>query len=302
MAVTGLITDIKKFAIHDGPGIRTTVFLKGCPLRCLWCHNPETQSPQSDVAYISAHCIGCAKCIRACPSDALSQTENGIVRDYLKCTACGACAEACPTEAMTVYGRKVSVEEAIAEVEKDRPFYETSGGGMTISGGEPLYQADFAVALMKVARNTGLHTCLDTCGLVPWAAFQAILPYTDTVLYDVKTLDNKRHREATGCENHVIIANLAALVQAGAEVLVRTPVIPGLNATPEAIADIADFLAGLTRPPELELLPYHELGEAKFERLGMEYKLRGVKPPDKTLMANLVQIAEDHGVTCKIGN
>jgi len=305
--ISGLITDIKKFAIHDGPGIRTTVFLKGCPLRCLWCHNPETQSDEPVLAYYVTNCIGCGQCMKACPAGALSRGDEGIIIDRGLCTSCGACACVCPAEAMVMHGREATVEEVLAEVEKDRPFYENSGGGVTLSGGEPLHQLAFAVGLMQAARESNLHTCLDTCGHVPWSAFEAIMPYTDLVLYDMKTLDDERHRQYTGCGNELILENLAALATAEVELLVRTPVVPGFNATADDMGAIADLLIGLRQAsaafvPALELLPYHELGESKFERLGMTYELKGLKPPGKALMAELVQTVQDRGVRCSVGN
>ncbi len=302
MSATGLITDIKKFAIHDGPGIRTTVFLKGCPMRCLWCRNPETQSDGPVVGYLQANCIGCEKCIEACPQEALSPGKDGIVRDRAICTNCGACVEVCPAEAMVMYGKEVTVAEVMAEVEKDRPFYENSGGGVTLSGGEPLHQPEFAIGLLKAAKEAGLHTCVDTCGHVPWSTFEAALPYTDLVLYDIKSTNDAVHHEYTGCPTALITQNLEALAEEDVEVLVRTPVVPGLNATVEDLAAIADLLMGLARLVDMELLAYHELGEAKFERLGMTYKLQGLKPPSKELMAELAQTVQDRGVNCRVEN
>ncbi len=301
-SVTGLITDIKKFAIHDGPGIRTTVFLKGCPMRCRWCHNPETQSDEPVVGYLQANCIGCGKCIETCPQAALSAGADGVIRDRGLCTNCGACVAVCPAEAMVMYGRQVTVAEVLGEVEKDRPFYDNSGGGMTLSGGEPLYQPEFAVALLKAAKQAGLHTCVDTCGDVPWSALAATLPYTDLLLYDIKSTDDELHQQYTGCSNALIIENLELLVAEHVEVLVRIPVVPGFNATVADMAGIADLLSSLSRAPDVELLAYHELGEAKFERLDMRYELPGLKPPSRQLMAELAQTVQDRGVNCRVGN
>lgn len=300
--VTGLITDIKKFAIHDGPGIRTTVFLKGCPLCCQWCHNPETQGDTPVLAYYVANCIGCGRCIEACPERALSRGEDAIIIDRKACAECGVCAAVCPAEAMVMHGREVTVAEVIAEVEKDRPFYENSGGGMTLSGGEPLYQPHFAAALLQAAREAGLHTCLDTCGYAPWSAFEAVLPHSALVLYDLKTMNDELHRACTGRSNAIILQNIETLAEEDVAVEVRTPVVPGVNATVEDMVAIADFLKGLVRVFDLELLPYHELGESKFERLGMTYPLKGLKAPTSQLMAELAQAVRDRGVNCSVGN
>lgn len=302
LSVTGLITDVKKFAVHDGPGIRTTVFLKGCPLHCLWCHNPETQSTRPQVGYLAIECIGCGRCVGVCPQDALHLTEAGIIRKAERCTGCGACAEVCPAGAMVLYGRGVSVDEVICEVEKDRPFYENSGGGMTLSGGEPLLQPEFCAALLRTAADRGLGTCLDTCGHVPWAALEAVVADTDLFLYDLKLIDSARHAEATGCGNELILGNLLRLAQTGSNVIVRVPVVPGANATEQDIAAIASFVADLPGAIDIELLAYHELGESKFKRLGLEYPLAGLRPPGGELMAALARVVESHGVKCTIGN
>jgi len=203
---------------------------------------------------------------------------------------------------MVMHGREVTVAEVIAEVEKDLPFYENSGGGMTLSGGEPLYQPDFAAALLHAAREAGLHTCLDTCGYAPWSAFEAVLPHTDLVLYDLKTMNDGVHRAYSGRCNAIILQNIETLAEEDVAVEVRTPVVPGVNATVEDMVAIADFLKGLARVFDLELLPYHELGESKFERLGMTYPLKGLKAPGSELMAELAQAVRDRGVNCSVGN
>lgn len=302
MSMTGLITDIKKFAVHDGPGIRTTVFLKGCPLRCLWCHNPETQAAEPTIVYYKHNCIGCGRCIDACPNDALSMGENGIEIDRSRCQVCGACVQACPARALERIGREVTVGEVMAEVEKDRPFYENSGGGLTISGGEPLAQPKFVQALLEAAREAGIHTCLDTCGYASWSLYEKVLPLTDLVLFDLKSLDARGHRRGTGRSNSLILQNLDSLTQNGMAVMVRTPVVPDFNDTLEDVGNIADFLTRLENVPPLELLPFHQMGKAKFERLGMPYPMDGVEPPADELMRELAQTAHEHGVDCHIGN
>ncbi|MFO7948699.1 MAG: glycyl-radical enzyme activating protein [Armatimonadota bacterium] len=302
MSSTGLITDIKKFAVHDGPGIRTTVFLKGCPLRCLWCHNPETQAADPVIVYYSHNCIGCGTCLDVCPNDALSMGEEGIEIDRSRCEVCGACVEACPANALEKIGREVTVEEVMAEVEKDRPFYETSGGGMTVSGGEPLQQIEFTRELLQAAQDAGIHTCLDTCGYAPWGCYEQVIDVTDLVLFDLKSCDPSGHRRGTGRSNSLILENLTAMTQNGLHVTVRTPVIPGFNDTTGAITAIAGFLKQLDTIPPLELLPFHQMGQAKFERLGMSYSLADAEPPTDELMHQLVQAAREYGVDCTTGN
>lgn len=299
--VTGLITDIKRFAVHDGPGIRTTVFLKGCPMRCVWCHNPETQGDEPIVGWSAAQCIGCGQCVQVCPTGALERTADTLTVDRRLCVGCGMCASVCPAEAIVLHGRTATVAEVMAEVDKDRPFYDNSGGGLTVSGGEPMHQPDFTLALMQAASEMGVPVCLDTCGYAPWEAFESALPYLDLVLYDIKTADDCLHRRLTGRSSSLIEANLEALLRAGAQVLVRTPVVPGYNATVEGIGSVADFLRTLKPVPPLELLPYHELGEAKFERLGMSYPLRDVEAPGEDLMAELARTVQDRGVNCTVG-
>lgn len=301
MQPTGIIFDIKKFAIHDGPGIRTTVFLKGCPLRCAWCHNPESQDPSPVLAQFPRNCIGCLKCLQNCPQGALSKGPEKIEIDRDKCVACGACARECYAEALVLHGRQVTVDEVIAEVEKDRPFYENSGGGMTLSGGEPLMQVDFTEALFQEAHARGLHCALDTCGFVPWERFERVLPSIDLVLFDVKSADPEEHLRATGQSNELILDNLRRLSRAGVSILIRVPVVPGHNATAERIGAISQVIAGLQVPPEVELLKYHRLGEGKYETLGLTCPEVIAEPPTDQHMQELKQVVEKYGLRCVVG-
>jgi pyruvate formate lyase activating enzyme len=301
LAVTGTIFDIKKFAIHDGPGIRTTVFFKGCPLRCVWCHNPESQDPRPVLAQFPRNCIGCMKCLGNCPNGALSAGENGIVIDRHLCVNCGACTRECYAEALVLQGRKVGVDEVLAEVEKDRPFYQNSGGGMTLSGGEPLAQSDFVEALLAAAHAAGLHNAVDTCGYVPWSHFERVLPYTDLFLFDVKCASAERHRIATGCDNALIQDNLRRLSQAGANLQIRVPTVPGYNASVSEVEAIGRLVADLDPVPPVELLRYHRLGEGKYETLGLDCPLVIETPPGNDIMQELCAAVEKQGVRCTVG-
>lgn len=267
--VTGRITEIQRFCIHDGPGIRTTVFLKGCPLRCVWCHNPETQQAAAQLAFTAATCIGCGSCVAACNQGAQRLADEIRSLDRASCSACGACADACPAGALELVGREVTVDEVIAEVERDRPFYQQSGGGMTLSGGEPLVQGDFAVGLLQAAKAAGLHTCVETCSQVDPAVLDRVLPLVDLFLCDVKETDADRHRAWTGVGNQRILANLRRLHAAGARMRLRCPIIPGLNDRDDHFAGIAALARELAGIEGVEIMPFHRLGESKVDRFGM---------------------------------
>ena len=258
--MNGNIFDIKKFAINDGPGIRTAVFLKGCPLRCWWCHNPESQERGPELSFMPDKCIGCGFCKSVCP--------NGLNRK--DCINCGACTRECYTGARELVGRVATVEEVLCEVLKDRIFYENSNGGMTISGGEPLYQPDFTRELLAAAKKEGLHTCLDTSGFASWETIEKILPYVDLFLYDLKETDAEKHELYTAVPLNVILENLQRVDAAGGKTILRCPLIPGLNDRKEHAEGIAMIANGLKNLQEINLMPYHPLGESKLKRFGKE--------------------------------
>jgi pyruvate formate lyase activating enzyme len=300
MDTKGTVFDIKGFAVHDGPGIRTTVFLKGCPLRCDWCHNPESQSARPVLAQFPRNCIGCGKCLTRCRQGALSRGEDRILIDRALCRGCGECAKTCYAEALVLRGRVMTVMEVMAEVRKDIPFYQNSGGGMTVSGGEPLHQPDFTLALLEAARAAGLHTCLDTSGYASWSLLERMLPYVNMVLYDLKGVSPAPHRARTGRDNRLIRHNLQALTSEGAAVKVRLPMVPGYNDSEAEIREVAEFLAGLEPVPPLEILPYHKLGEGKYEALGIAHGLH-LEPPQRPVVEALAELVRARGVECQVG-
>jgi pyruvate formate lyase activating enzyme len=295
-----ILFDIQRFCVHDGPGIRTTVFFKGCNLKCFWCHNPESINAAPEMQYLSMKCIGCGKCAACCPNGCHT-FEDGMHRyDRAACQLCGRCAQACDAEALSWAGRRYTVQEALDVALRDKPFYDNSGGGITCSGGEPMLQKDFLLELLKRARAAGLHTAVDTAGNVPFEWFIEILPHTDLFLYDLKCMDNGRHREATGVGNGLILDNLAGLSQAGARIWVRIPVIPPVNGTLCHMRQAAEYLAPLPGIEKVELLTFHRLGGGKYESLGGSYDAMGIKPFSKEEMLGLAKPFHDRNLEVKV--
>ena len=275
----GRIFAIKRFEIHDGPGIRTTVFLQGCPLSCRWCHNPEGLKGRPVLGFRENKCVSCGACTAVCGAHGIVNGKH--VYDRSKCVSCGKCVERCVNNALTLYGREVNAEELLPVLLEDRPFYESScgaeRGGVTISGGEPLLQADLTVELLRLLRQNGIDTALDTCGFAPREAFERALPYTDHFLFDIKAIDASLHRELTGVSNEMILSNIAFLSEKGADIEVRVPFIPGMN--DGEMPEIARFLSGLNIRA-VKILPYHGFASDKYLSLGMTYPAAGVKEPD----------------------
>ncbi len=292
------IFDIQKFSLHDGSGIRTLVFFKGCPLACAWCSNPEGQAHSAELVYARDRCIGadeCDRCVPACTAGAIGPGgAGGVEIDRELCDHCGDCASSCPSKALEVSGKLVSVDDVIRAVEEDSGFYVRSGGGLTVSGGEPLSQVEFVADLLATARSRGLNTVVETSGLCPWESFERVAPHVDQIFYDIKCLDPARHRRETGVSNDVILENFRRLRRQFPEtaVVVRTPVIPDVNDSEEDIEAIARFIGDAGGASAYELLPYHGFGEGKYHRLGRAYLLDHAEPPSEQQMAALRRISD----------
>lgn len=267
----GIVFSIQRFSLQDGPGIRTTVFLKGCPLKCDWCSNPESQSSKPELMYRSTNCRSCGACVEACQPGAITFEDGRPRLDRLTCDLCLECVKACPNNALEVTGQIMTLEEVVHEAGQDEMFYINSGGGVTLSGGEPLSQPDFTLGLLKGCKEKGLSTALDTCGHAPWESLEQALEYADLILFDLKHLDQEKHKQKTGLDNSLILENLKRVVQSGkAAVWLRIPVIPGFNDSEEYFRD----LAALLQPMPLEkisLLAYHKYGKSKYDALNRDY-------------------------------
>lgn len=275
------VFEIKKFAVHDGDGIRTTVFLKGCPLKCVWCHNPESISSSPQLAFYKSKCSLCGNCVNICPVQAHSIRDNVHTLDRNKCVACGKCQDVCYNGALTLYGKEMSVEEVLPALLEDKDFYETSGGGITISGGECLIHADFCRELLKAVKAEGINTAIDTCGLVSKDAIDKVIPYTDVFLYDFKAFDENVHIKCTGQSNKQILENLKYIDDCGKDIEIRIPFVPGYNS--DQIERIAQFMSTLKHLTKVRVLPYHNFAGSKYESLDMENTLPETLPTNEEL-------------------
>lgn len=298
--VTGRIFNIQRFSVQDGPGIRTTVFVKGCPLRCPWCSNPESQNSFFEIGHVDSLCDQCGRCLEVCEPKAITLAEKGIRIDREKCTNCAKCIPVCAQGALRLFGREVSLQDICDEIKKDVLYYRNSGGGITASGGEPLNQPELVAAIFKRAQEMGLHTTLDTSGYSTVSALETVLQYTDLVLFDLKIMDPGAHLAYLGVPNGPILRNARIIVEKGIPMIIRVPLIPTLTDTEENIREIARFVKELDPGLTVNLLPYHRLGVNKYRMLDREYQLSELRPIPEERLKEIVDYFEAYGLTCEV--
>jgi pyruvate formate lyase activating enzyme len=297
----GLIFDIKKYAIHDGPGIRTTVFFKGCPLRCLWCHNPESWQDRIELSFRQSRCIGCGQCAETCPRGAISLVENLPVTDADKCILCGRCVDVCVAGAREIIGQEMTVSQVMAEVERDVIFYDQSGGGVTFSGGEPLMQPDFLVALLNRCRALNIHTAVDTSCYAEPEIVKSVAEETDLFLCDIKHIDDEMHKRFTGVGNKLILDNIRLISQTGKKIVIRIPIVPGFNDDPANVEATGEFAASLPGVGRIDLLPFNRGGIEKSARITGEIKSMQTETPDNDRMNEIADNLSKYVFEVNIG-
>jgi pyruvate formate lyase activating enzyme len=298
----GLVFNIERFCVHDGPGIRTLVFLKGCPLSCRWCANPESISSKPQVAFFQEKCIGCGRCVEVCSENAAIRTaDDRIVRISERCIHCASCVSVCPSTARLVYGKSMDVHGVFEVVYRDFPFYRRSRGGVTISGGEPLMQKEFTRSLLRYCIHKHIHTAVETCGHAGWEAVDYAFEFSDLVLFDLKHIHPLKHLKFTGVNNTQILENLKRLDAEGKSLIIRVPVVPGFNATVEEMQAMADHIAGLKHPHPCHLLPYHALGNSKYGYLGMKPRFQPIESLSREQLLEFCTVWKRRGIETQIG-
>ena len=299
---TPFIFDIKRYAINDGPGIRIVIFTKGCNLNCAWCHNPESISTETERMYAPAKCIQCGTCVVACPEKAITLTSEGIITDAELCKMCGKCAEVCPTKAIEISGKPMSVAEIINEIEKERVFFDQSDGGVTFSGGEPLLQSRFLIELLDECGKRGIHRAVDTAGLANTEIILEVARRTDLFLYDLKMMDSEKHRKWVGVPNEKILENLKVLAETGVKIIIRIPLIGGVNDDSANMEATARFVAELSgEKKEVNLLPYHKIAQTKYQKLGRPEEFQLLEEPTKEAQLQAIAIFQEYGIEASIG-
>lgn len=298
--VKGIVFNILRYTIDDGPGIRSTVFVKGCPLRCPWCSNPESQKKQKEILHRKVSCIHCGRCEAKCPQKAIRLTEDGVAIDRSLCIACEKCVMGCPNKALQTMGKETSVAEAFKTVMKDREYYESTNGGVTVSGGEPLSQPEFTAALCEKLQASGIHTCIETTGFADRKSLDMVLPHLSLVYFDLKHMDSKEHERVTGVSNERILENFKYIVSRGIPLVIRIPYIPGFNDSDENMEATARFAAEVVPGCEVHLLPYHNYGEGKYESLDRSYPMRDLEKPSDEQLEHSKEIFDKYGLNCII--
>jgi pyruvate formate lyase activating enzyme len=297
--ITGIIFDIQRYSLHDGPGLRTNVFLKGCGLNCWWCSNPEGKRPLPEIAFFESECFLCGDCIKVCSPLAINITGEKLIWDPSKCNACGHCIPVCPSRALRLLGEEMSASRVVDEVLRDRVFFQ-SHGGLTLTGGEPALQPDFSREILKLAKAAGVHTAIETCGSVHRIHLELLLPFLDLILFDIKHLDLEMHLRMTGRDNRLIIDNLHFLLEKGVNLTIRIPVIPGFNADDASFREIARFIGTLNRRIDIHLLSYHNLGRNKYAALGQPYKMENTPLLEPAELEKFAIIIQDEGMRVSI--
>ncbi len=297
-----VVLSITRMTIHNGPGIRTLILFKGCPLRCLWCSTPESQKTEPQIAVFPGKCIHCNQCVPVCPLNAINLTNETISIDRSVCNNCGKCAQVCYAEALMVLGKPMTIEELVTEANKDSIIYKHSHGGITISGGEPLLDPDFTVNLLRRFKEEGISVGVDTCGHVPWTNIELVLPYIDFFLWDIKHMDPEQHKKLTGVSNELIISNARSVSEKHIPLYIRIPIIPGCNDSEENIRATCEFALGLSSVVEIGLLPLHHLGKARYDSLNRPYPIAGIPLIPDSVLQEMKRVVNSYGLQCSIVN